>query len=59
MKLPSVHAYEEDIKTLENFTNLGSIGQNNGGSHQEVVQQICLSDVVMNIALLMDEQDKD
>ena len=39
----SVHVCDEDIEILKNFTYLGSVVHNDGGSNQEVTQRIGLA----------------
>ena len=39
----SVHACGKDIEILKNFTYLGSVVHNDGGSSQEVTRQIGLA----------------
>ena len=44
----SVHACGEDVEISENFTYLGSVVHNNGGSRQEVLRRIGLAHGVMD-----------
>ena len=44
----SVHACGEDSEILKNFTYLGSVVHNDGGSSQEITQRIGLAHVVMD-----------
>ena len=45
----SVHACAEDIEILKNFTYLGSVVHNDGGSSQEVTRWIGLAHDVMDL----------
>ena len=44
----SVHACGEDIEILKNFTYLGSVVHDDGGSSQEVTRRIALVHGVMD-----------
>ena len=49
MKQQSVQVCGEDIEILKNFTYLGSVVHNDGGSSQEVIQQIGLAHGIMDL----------
>ncbi len=44
----SVRACGEDVEILQNFTYLGSVLNNDGGSRQEVLRRIGLAHGVMD-----------
>ena len=44
----SIHECGEDIDILDDFTYLGSVVYNNGGSRQEVLQWIGLAHGIMD-----------
>ena len=46
----SVHACGEDIEILKNFTYLGSVVHNDGGSNQEVTRRIGPAHGVMDLS---------